>query len=356
VNSGKRVTLVHNQKDFELSEAYRQCAESLGAGYLAVRRLGRHNAISSMRVVNAVARNLKVWSAVRAAKDALAEGTGASVVVHFHDILNTTLVSGVIPGPKVWTNHTSQFYELSGARLMLGRILTRVDRVIAPSSELAALTKSKFQRSATFIPNGIDPADFPPRGPAKGSRDSSFNIFIPRRMVHKNGIDVAMEGLALLPRPTQAEKYVVLLPSSGVSPDYFDRVKSLAGKLPDWVQISMLGFLSPADMGEHYRSAHLALIPSRVEAVSISALESLAWGVPLVCSAVGGLQDAFEGVHEVSLIEPEEPRAVAEAIRVLEGLPRDELEARGAAGAAWVVANMSWARVAAAVEEIYSSI
>lgn len=88
---------------------------------------------------------------------------------------------------------------------------------------------------------------------------------------------------------------------------------------------------SVSDVASLLRVADIAIQPSHFEALGLSAIEALASGVPVVASAVGGLLDFMVDNGNGKLCPPQDPTALAEAIRVL--IDDAELRRRLAAGA-----------------------
>ncbi len=55
-----------------------------------------------------------------------------------------------------------------------------------------------------------------------------------------------------------------------------------------------VGFVPPAELGAYYERAALVVVPSRREGYGMVAREAMAYGRPVVATAVGGLLDAVE--------------------------------------------------------------
>jgi glycosyltransferase involved in cell wall biosynthesis len=113
------------------------------------------------------------------------------------------------------------------------------------------------------------------------------------------------------------------------------------------------GFVPPAALGPWYERAALVVVPSLREGYGMVAREAMAYGRPVVASAVGGLLDAVvDGVDGV-LVPPGD---VAELRAALERLLGDAaLRAElGRAARARAVAGASPAAFAAAVREAYA--
>ena len=105
-----------------------------------------------------------------------------------------------------------------------------------------------------------------------------------------------------------------------------------------------LGFVAPAELaGSHYRAAAIVAAPSRREGYGVVAREAMAWGRPVVASAVGGLTDAVEDGVTGLLVPPGDVAALRSSLQLLLG--DAELRARlGAAARARAAEHFSWDR------------
>jgi glycosyltransferase involved in cell wall biosynthesis len=100
--------------------------------------------------------------------------------------------------------------------------------------------------------------------------------------------------------------------------------------------------------------ADLFVLPSRTEAFPNSAIEAMAAGLPVVCSAVGGLLDLVTPGRTGLLVDPSDPEALAAAIRSLADDPA-RARALGAAARAEVRSRYSFDRMVQAFEELYEA-
>jgi colanic acid/amylovoran biosynthesis glycosyltransferase len=78
-----------------------------------------------------------------------------------------------------------------------------------------------------------------------------------------------------------------------------------------------VGFVPPARLGSYYERAALVVCPSRREGYGVVAREAMAYGRPVVASAVGGLPDAVEDGVTGLLVPSGEPEALRAAIERL---------------------------------------
>ncbi|HEY7178214.1 MAG TPA: glycosyltransferase [Gaiella sp.] len=111
------------------------------------------------------------------------------------------------------------------------------------------------------------------------------------------------------------------------------------------------GFVPPAELGPYYERASVVVVPSRREGYGMVAREAMAYGRPVVATAVGGLVDAVEDGVAGILVPARDPVALNEAVaRLLRNVEdRDRL---GASARAFAVAHLSWASY---VEDVTSA-
>ncbi len=178
-------------------------------------------------------------------------------------------------------------------------ILRRARVVVAASTFLAEQARAFGARDVRVIPSGValpevvDEPDVPP------------HVLFVGRLSPEKGILELVEACAGLP-------LVVV----GDGP--------LRARVP-----GALGFVAPAQLGSHYRAAAVVAVPSRREGYGVVAREAMAWGRPVVASAVGGLTDAVEDSVTGLLVPPRDVEALRTAIKRLlgDGGLRDRLGA-----------------------------
>jgi glycosyltransferase involved in cell wall biosynthesis len=108
-----------------------------------------------------------------------------------------------------------------------------------------------------------------------------------------------------------------------------------------------IGFVPPGELGAYYERAAVVVCPSRREGYGVVAREAMAYGRPVVASAVGGLVDVT-GV----LVRPQDPVALRAAIERLLGDP--ELRARlGAEAREKARTELTWKAASAATLAAY---
>jgi D-inositol-3-phosphate glycosyltransferase len=242
--------------------------------------------------------------------------------------------------------------ERIGAERLVARA---ADLVIATCTDEVRelLSMGVPRRQVTVVPCGVDLSLFtPPARPVQP--DGPLRILILGRLVPRKGIADAIVALARVPG---AELVVVGGPDPAqlAADDEFRRLSALAvsSGVPD--RVRLLGRLPHAELPEVMRSCQLLLAVPWYEPFGIAPLEAMAAGLPVVATAVGGLQDTVvDGVTGL-LVPPRRPDLLAQAVNELLSDPSRRL-AMGRAGRERVVARYGWDSVAEQTEACYSGV
>lgn len=199
---------------------------------------------------------------------------------------------------------------------------------------------------AVVIPNGIDTERFAP-GDAREAREA-LGLPLDARIVGAIGNLIPVKGYELL---LQAMRDVpdALLALGGDGPER-NRLEALARDLGIADRVRFLGH--QADPRAVYHAADLFAMSSRMEAFPLVALEAQSCGKPVVAFAVGGIPEAVEDGRTGRLAPPEDPAALASAIRDVLDDPRDLASAaRGR-----IERHFSLPRMAERISRLYEEI
>jgi glycosyltransferase involved in cell wall biosynthesis len=280
---------------------------------------------------------------------------GAADVLHAQDIAAVPpcmFAQRVRNAPIVTTYHTSHFLARAPSpfwRPIFKRFLTAADYNLAASEEIATVA----ERIAPGVPveavtNGVDTSVFKPVRPtlpplAPGQR----RLIVPRRLFPKNGVEHLIRALPEIVGRVDVEAVVI-----GDGPERA-RLEALATELGVGEQALFLGARPHSEMPGLLSSGDLAVFPSLVEATSVAALESMACGLPVAASRVGGLPEIVdESVG--ALFEPADPVALAGAVVAL--LQRERFSELGDAARRRVVERWSNERLADRHVAIYEEV
>ena len=171
--------------------------------------------------------------------------------------------------------------------------------------------------------NFVDTEWFSPAPPAGDRWPGRWIVLCPRRLVAKNGVVFAARAAALL----EAPHHLVI---AGDGPDR----PNVEASLPKNAEI--LGYVPHDQLPDLMRRADVVVVPSVhekgvEEATSVSAIEAMATGRPVVVCAVGGLRELVDDGTNGLVVPERDPAALADAIRRLTAEP--ELARRLAAQA-----------------------
>jgi glycosyltransferase involved in cell wall biosynthesis len=241
-------------------------------------------------------------------------------VLHVHGLRPLEATKN-LTAPVVFTNHTSGFLKRikkgPAEHRKLAKRLSHVSHVLAPSQELVDATLAVgYHGPVTFISNGVDTERFTP-GPATfrdewGAQDDEVVILLARRLVEKNGVTVFAEALSRLAETDL--KFRAVFAGDGAEREAVTQILSRNKAIDSSV---FLGNVPNENMPAIYRSADLSVLPSFMEATSITGLESMACGLPLVGTKVGGIPVLIDDENTGVLVEPGDPEGLAKAIHQL---------------------------------------
>jgi glycosyltransferase involved in cell wall biosynthesis len=276
-------------------------------------------------------------------------------IIHVHGMapLEGYQIKGV---PLVYTNHTSGYLERiekGGIRRMalLRRLFSKPQLFLAPSRELLEIP---FPISAKkeYIPNGVDGAKYRFDEKARTEIRSAMGLgddhilgILTRRLVPKNGVIHFARAARLL----NEERLRFLIIGDGPE---FDAVSAcLAQNFES--RFTMLGAKKHDEIIPYYSAADFSILPSLMEATSISGLEAMATSLPLIGTRIGGIPDLIEDGKNGFLCEPANDEHLAQKI---DALLHVDMKAFGAYSRELVESKFAWPRIARRTLEAYETV
>lgn len=216
----------------------------------------------------------------------------------------------------------------------------------------------------TVIPNFVD-GDWPRRAPGRAEARAAlglpgdvFVILCPRRLTPKNGVLFALQAMELLRAGQEGwpagRRPLLLVVGSG---EQWAQVRAFVRERRLESCCRLEGGRPHEEMALYLSAADAVVIPSIhtsgvEEATSISALEAMVFGVPVVASAVGGLKEIIRDGETGLLVPEKRPAALARAVARLAADPGLAHRLVGAAKA-YVLRYHSHVAAAKRFQEIY---
>lgn len=221
--------------------------------------------------------------------------------------------------PLVYTNHTSGYLKRirkGGYRIpILKRLFDKPKLFLAPSEELLEIP-FEIKAKKVFISNGVISDKFTRNEVVRNKLRSELDVkddeilaIVTRRMVWKNGV----KYLAKATKYIKNNKLKLLFIGDG---EDFDEVKKILEENFK-NRFILLGSKRHDEIIDYYSASDLSILPSLMEATSISGLEAMAASLPLVGTKVGGIPVLIKDGINGYLCEPENPQDLAEKINKL---------------------------------------
>jgi len=245
-------------------------------------------------------------------------------IIHYHSSYPESIITKFVKNiPIVFTVHDSGFLKMAENKKHEKRLRFRIshpDIIIGPSIELANVP-TKFGVSAKktiFISNGVDPIKFNPNIDSNEIRkkynlsDKDLVVLCPRRLDPKNGVKYLIEATPLISKRIEKAKFLIV-GEGGFKKERLmleNRVKVLG--LSD--KVIFTGDIPNPLMPKYYTASDIVVLPSLMEATSISGLEAMSSGKPLVGTSVGGIPQIIEDGITGIIVPPKNPNALANAI------------------------------------------
>lgn len=173
------------------------------------------------------------------------------------------------------------------------------------------------------VPNGVD---IPTTGRCRGTVETkAFALYVGGHEPRKNvaGVFKAMQ------RYWQRYDPTLELRLTGHERSLSRDAATTYQRLPSDAPVRFLGDISDAELEEHYSSARVLLLLSHEEGFGLPVLEAMAHGCPVVAANRASLPEVVG--HAGLLVDPDQPEAVAAAVRSLITDParRTDLVRRG---------------------------
>lgn len=248
----------------------------------------------------------------------------------------------------VSTEHNVNRDEGLVKRFVKRLLATRTDRIVAVSDAVrsASVRVDRIPPgNVMVIPNGIDLEHFRPVARTPSTRTRFLAV---GRLVEQKGFDILLDALAIC-RDTLPTATLTIVGDGPMRAELEEQARAF--HLAD--RVAFLGFRR--DCADRYHAADIFVAPSRWEGLGIAAIEASASGLPVIASAVDGLQEVVRDQETGILVPPNDPSALA---RALVDLARDPARQvlLGHAGRRHIERNFDIQRVVERYERLYEQL
>ncbi|MFQ6015467.1 MAG: glycosyltransferase family 4 protein [Anaerolineae bacterium] len=239
-------------------------------------------------------------------------------IVHLHEPMTPLLPLAVLRHSKTVNVGTFHAYRESHAiykyfNRAFKFFMNKLDGRIAVSRAARDTVGRYFPDDYVIIPNGIEVERFGGQDvlPLPRFQDSKLNILFVGRLEKRKGFRYLMQAFPYVQAELPNTRLIVV-------GDYDkDDKKSYVryARQHRLRNVRFVGYVQPEMLPRYYRSCHLFCAPSTgFESFGIVLLEAMAAGAPIVASDIAGYREVLEHRKEGLLVEPENERALAEAI------------------------------------------
>src|SRR5690606_24780139 len=249
-------------------------------------------------------------------------------ILHQHDYQDTTYAASKLATeiPWVWTNHTARFLRDCHRPLKTKFIASSYSRtagIITASKERETQSRLVFpSKQVTYIPNGVNTSVFTnlreSKRAAYGLDDKDLVVLCPSRMTEKKGVIYLAKAVEEISKSTPdiSWKFIFLGSSTSINTNahYISEIKEILSQYERSGVVRYLGNVPLEQMPDINRLADIIMMPSLMEAVSLSALEGMATSCAMVVSDIGGLPEIVVNEETGILVPPKDPHAIAQAL------------------------------------------
>lgn len=275
------------------------------------------------------------------------------------------------PIKKVFTNHTSLFLQdcAAGKVDKWVRRFAQFDHIITASELLRQRTLELGipEDKVTYLHNGVNEIRFVPSSERRqamrqklGIAQDAIAILCAKRCVPVAGVIDFAHALRYIEAQVPAELLprVEIVFAGNREPardDYEKETLEAFGGCALGRRARILGEVPNAEMQDLFAAVDLSVLPSLKEATSISGLESMACGVPIVGTRIGGIPVLVEHGEDGLLVDHGNSQQLADAIVKLIVTP-DLRETFSRRVREKVEREFSWTSVATKTRAIYERI
>ena len=246
-------------------------------------------------------------------------------------------------------------------RLLGGRLLPRFDHVLALSEQEASEVRVLWSRfriplgrdQLTVLPNGIHPGDFqklPDREESRRRWDLGPGpvVMFLGRLSKRKGLDLLIPAFAALVSQIPTARLLLVGPDDGME----RQLRDLALRCTIAPHVVFTGMLSGDARLAAFSAANAFVLPAEGEGLSMSALEAMACGLPLVLTP--GCNFPEVAAAGAGLIVPRDIVSLTDALRTL-FIDSERRLSMGRRARELVLEHYAWPRLVTRMDSAYQA-
>jgi len=193
-------------------------------------------------------------------------------------------------------------------------VMNNSDVIVSPVKRTLSYIKQVCKK-VKIIPHGVDAARFNAnidgskyRRKMRVKKDESLVLSV-QRLVQRKGTEYLIYAIRFVIEENPKVKFAII----GDGPEKA-RLIELTKKLKIAKNLTFLGFVNSEELPKYYSACDIFVLHSLYEQFGIVLVEAMACGKPVVSTKVGAIPEVVDDGKTGFLVEPKNPKQLAEAI------------------------------------------
>ncbi|MBN8048018.1 glycosyltransferase family 4 protein [Paraclostridium bifermentans] len=207
-----------------------------------------------------------------------------------------------------------EFYNESSIKTKksIEKFLLRADRVLVLGESWNKFVKGINEKiKIEVMPNFVSCID-----DTSKFNSNEINILFLAVLIKRKGIFDLVEAVNLIIKEKFLEQFDlnIIVAGSGVE---LENLKCKVQELGIEKYFEFLGWVKNEEKQEILKKSQLFVLPSYNEGLPVSILEAMSYGIPIISTSVGSIEDAVKNEYNGLIIEPGNINALKESIKAI---------------------------------------